>query len=623
MSDHNLPTTSSLYTDVIAQLMARIDDSLMLLGVGDSLPTNMPAGSLRRNGVNIERWSGTAWAAVARMLSTDNATALTALGVSAFIRQLLDDADAATARATLGAQASDATLTALAGITTVANKLIYATGSDAFSTTDFTAFARTLLDDADAEAARTTLRVSDAVGDYCKIITDWNDATTNGWYMGNGAANSPTAGTWYMGTVVCHAPNWTTQFVHEFNSDSVSPNASKRYWRAKDEGVWTGWVSDNIPYTTAFARTLLDDADAAAARATLGAAGTGSQQFLGRITADTLRSNASWQQSQLQAYCQAGSSSDFASIALHVQDASSSPQVGYSAASGGRLGFFSGDGYEIFAVPYAQLSDGMLRIVNGVAGSLDKANALDFIGQSPAINSYAPVVSDANSAALNGWYTLPPGGSNTPDAGKWWLVSVVAHNPLWCTQYAHGFKTDSPQAPTRRYRELNNGAWTAWVSDDIPATTPVTRSFLTASDAAAARGAIGAAPLSSPEFTGSPKAPTQTVGDNSTKLATTAFIAETFAGTGGGNGYRKLAGGTILQWGVSSSSGATFLTPFPTECVYVNFSPIQGDSNPVFVNLTASPTTSGFSVNKTIFRRDLNAVQDAAALTFRWFAVGY
>lgn len=55
------------------------------------------------------------------------------------------------------AQPLDATLTALAGVTTAADKLIYATGADTFSTTDLTSFGRSLIDDADAPAARTTL----------------------------------------------------------------------------------------------------------------------------------------------------------------------------------------------------------------------------------------------------------------------------------------------------------------------------------------------------------------------------------------------------------------------------------------------------------------------------------
>lgn len=55
------------------------------------------------------------------------------------------------------AQPLDATLTALAGVTTAANKVIYATGSDAFTTADLTAFGRSIIDDADAAGGRTTL----------------------------------------------------------------------------------------------------------------------------------------------------------------------------------------------------------------------------------------------------------------------------------------------------------------------------------------------------------------------------------------------------------------------------------------------------------------------------------
>lgn len=54
-------------------------------------------------------------------------------------------------------QPLDATLTALAALTVAADKLIYATGPDTFATTALTSFIRTLLDDTDAKTARKTL----------------------------------------------------------------------------------------------------------------------------------------------------------------------------------------------------------------------------------------------------------------------------------------------------------------------------------------------------------------------------------------------------------------------------------------------------------------------------------
>ena len=72
-----------------------------------------------------------------------SAGAMTAL--TSFGRSLIDDADAATARTTLGAQASDATLTALAGLTTAANKLPYFTGVDTATVTDITTAGREIL----------------------------------------------------------------------------------------------------------------------------------------------------------------------------------------------------------------------------------------------------------------------------------------------------------------------------------------------------------------------------------------------------------------------------------------------------------------------------------------------
>lgn len=77
--------------------------------------------------------------------------------VTSFARSILDDTSAADVRTTIGAQASDATLTALAGLATGANQLPYFTGTDTAAQTPITSFGRSLIDDADASEARTTL----------------------------------------------------------------------------------------------------------------------------------------------------------------------------------------------------------------------------------------------------------------------------------------------------------------------------------------------------------------------------------------------------------------------------------------------------------------------------------
>ena len=54
-------------------------------------------------------------------------------------------------------QPLDATLTTMAGVTTAANTMLYFTGVDTAASASITAFGRTLIDDVDAAASRTTL----------------------------------------------------------------------------------------------------------------------------------------------------------------------------------------------------------------------------------------------------------------------------------------------------------------------------------------------------------------------------------------------------------------------------------------------------------------------------------
>lgn len=88
--------------------------------------------------------------------------------VTAAGRNLLDDIDAAAQRTTLGlaigsdVQAYDAELAAIAGLVSAADRLPYFTGAGTASLATFTAAGRNLLDDADAAAQRTTLGLGTA-----------------------------------------------------------------------------------------------------------------------------------------------------------------------------------------------------------------------------------------------------------------------------------------------------------------------------------------------------------------------------------------------------------------------------------------------------------------------------
>lgn len=88
-------------------------------------------------------------------------------------------------------QPKDATLTALAGVSTAANKVVYATGSDTFSTTDFTSYGRSVVGVADEAAFKSlvNLEIGVDVQAYDAQLADIAGLTPtdNGIVIGNGS----------------------------------------------------------------------------------------------------------------------------------------------------------------------------------------------------------------------------------------------------------------------------------------------------------------------------------------------------------------------------------------------------------------------------------------------------
>ena len=134
------------------------------------------------------------------------------------------------------------------------------------------------------------------------------------------------------------------------------------------------------------------------------------------------------------------------------------------------------------------------------------------------------------------------------------------------------------------------------------------------------------APKASPAFTGTPTSPTPSTSDNSTKLATTAFVKSLFTASKASNGWWKDGStGMIWQWGrendfhditSASKSSLNFPVSFPNTCLVVL---------PYMLGDIAVCTCSVSSYNKssiTVTWREWNG-SDIQSVKFGYIAIGY
>jgi hypothetical protein len=161
-------------------------------------------------------------------------------------------------------------LTAFGGLTAAADKIPYFTSASTMALVDFKAWARTFVGAATLNDALPGRLKADPLD-----VTNLDTITETGWYnCANGSTGQPFASS----GLVEHLQYATLSIQNYYQA-----NTTVRLTRSYNGTAWSAWTEMGVAPMTAFAKTLLDDANAAAALATLGAVNKAGDTAVGRL----------------------------------------------------------------------------------------------------------------------------------------------------------------------------------------------------------------------------------------------------------------------------------------------------------------------------------------------------
>jgi hypothetical protein len=200
-------------------------------------------------------------------------------------------------------------------------------------------------------------------------------------------------------------------------------------------------------------------------------------------------------------------------------------------------------------------------IYNGIAGEIAK-----FVGSTRSV-----VFSGDAEISPTKKLNIKETSANVTRArlqiGDWYIGQSSASNG---TKDFYIATSDAATIASPRLLINANGKITGTITNADVAVTisgilPVTNGGTGSTNAADARAALGAAPLNSPTFTGTPKVTTSPASNsNDTTIATTAFVIGTTSAAIAANAPTKTGGGASGNWPINITGNATTATTATT-----------------------------------------------------------